>query len=340
MDPKSADERWGFAFSIQKDWGTKVRADIRKAYETGRGYKVAYFVSSRSIRSKDRARVEDELRKEYKIDVRILDRNWIIKEVFENKREAIVKEELHVERITETRIKKGPLDLQKEEDLEAIDKTIEVALASGKHDPSVVDDAIDSAILSRELEKPRVEVDGRFVRAKRLAKEYGSKHQQFDVAYQYAWTTYWWHEDFLTYLSLYQEVERQADPDNVYNLERLSNLWMGLNSLRKHEPKLVSEDFFAARTTFLKNSLETLSKDESKPSASLYARTMRLNIELTEKLFSGQTFDEILRELKKAILESRGLVGYPFKSFIEMLTEIGSALESSPAYDDLFHTIL
>jgi len=339
-DPKSAGERWGFAFSVQKEWGSKVRADVKKAYETGRGYKVAYFVSSRSIRAKDRARVEDELRKKYKIDVRILDRNWILKEVFENKREAIVKEELHVESITETRIKKGPLDLQKEEDLEAIDKAIEEALSNGNRSSSVVNDAIDSAVLSRELEKPRVEVDGRFGRAKRLAKEFGTKHQQFDVAYQFAWTTYWWHEDFPTYLSLYQEAEEQADPDNVYNLERLSNLWMSLNSIRKHDPKSVSEDFFAARTTFLKYSLEALSKDEGKPSASLYAKTMLLNVELTEALFSGQNFDEILRELKKAILESKGLVGYPFKSFIEILTEIGSALESSPAYDDLFNTIL
>lgn len=345
IDPKVNKERWAFAFSIQKDWGVKVREDIKKIYETDRGYKVAYFVSSRSIRAKDRARVEDELKKKYNIDVRILDRNWIIKEVFENKREEIVKKELHLNQITETKIKKGPLDLQREEDLEVLDKKIETTLSENKGSLSVVDDAIGSAILSRELEKPRVEIDGRFDRAERLAQEFGTLYQQFEVAYQRAWTTFWWHEDFSTYVQLYQSVEdRVIDTEHVYNLERLTNLWFGLNTLHnqgKEGKKIVVDEFFNTHTQTLKKKLQEISKEkEEKPNASLNARALLLVIELVEKKFLGQELDKTIISLKKVVEESRNLIGFPFKTLVQILTENGEILEGNPEYQTLFQTIL
>ena len=115
---------------------------------------------------------------------------------------------------------------------------------------------------------------------------------------------------------------------------------MALNGLVIHKPELIDDKYYAKRTKVLKGRLEELSKDASKPSASLFAKTIFLNLKLTEQLFSGQNIDRNLRALKDVVLKSRGLVGYPFKPLIEILTEMGAQLEGSPEYDDLFATIL
>ena len=342
MGDKAAKERWGFAFSIKKDWPPKVKSDIKKIHETGRGYKVAYFVSNQYVPDKKRAEVEDELKKLYDIDVRILDRNWILDKVFRNRREDIVKRELHIDVIEEVKTKKGPLDLQKEENLVVLDKKIERAVSSNQIDNSTVENAIKSAILARELEKPRVDIDGRFGRAERLANKYGSAYQQFEVAYQFAWTTFWWHEDFSTYIDLYQRVENKViNTGNVYNLERLTNLWYGLNNLYHQDKKLVDTNFFYTHTKILKDKLGKISKEkEEKPSASLYAKTLFLEIELVEKRFSGQGIGKTLIGLKEAVVESNNLIGFPFKPLVQILTEISEVLEDNPEYKDLFETIL
>jgi tetratricopeptide (TPR) repeat protein len=326
----------------EKKWGKKVRDDVKKAHDTGRNYKVVFFVSSRSIRAKDKARVQDELSEKYNIDVRILDRTWILDEVFENNREDIVNEELHISNIVETKIKKGPLDLQREEDLESLDKKIKTAISENKINPSTVKDAIESAVLSRELEKPRVEIDGRFVRAERLAKKCGNIYQQFEVAYQNAWTTFWWYEDFSTYIDMYKQAEKiVVNLENVYNLERQINLWFCLNNLCHQVKGVIDKNLLDTHTKILKDQLAKISKEkEKKPSASLYARTLLFQIELAERRYSGEKFGKTLIGLKETVVESRNLIGFPFKSIVDVLTEISEALDDIPEYKDLFNTIL
>ena len=92
---KSGSERWAFAFSAKHDWKPKVKSDIKKIVDTnasGRGYTKIFFVSNQEIPDKKRAEVEDELRLEYKLDIRIFDRNWLLDKVFSsdaNKRVAV-----------------------------------------------------------------------------------------------------------------------------------------------------------------------------------------------------------------------------------------------------------
>ncbi len=42
---EAASERWAFAFSAKKQWITKVRDDVKKIFETKRGYKKAFFIT-------------------------------------------------------------------------------------------------------------------------------------------------------------------------------------------------------------------------------------------------------------------------------------------------------
>src|SRR4029077_12715296 len=93
---EAASERWAFAFSAKKEWRAKIRSDVAKIASTQRGYKKAFFVSSQYIRDKERANVEDELRNRHGLDVRILDRTWILDRVFIARHEALAIEELRL----------------------------------------------------------------------------------------------------------------------------------------------------------------------------------------------------------------------------------------------------
>ena len=84
---ESGQERWAFAFSAKKDWASKVATDVQGITETKRPYTLIYFITNQYVPDKRRARTEDELSTSHGISVRILDRNWILTRVFQNKRE-------------------------------------------------------------------------------------------------------------------------------------------------------------------------------------------------------------------------------------------------------------
>ena len=88
---EASSERWAFAFSAKKDWRTKVQSDIDKIAKTGRGYRKAFFVTNQFVRDKTRGEVEDNLRKKHGLDVRILDRTWILDKVFGSQHEQLAK---------------------------------------------------------------------------------------------------------------------------------------------------------------------------------------------------------------------------------------------------------
>src|SRR6266478_495952 len=55
-----------------------------------------------------------------------------------------------------------------------------------------VTEALIAAKLSRNLERPRTETDGRFLRAIRLAEADGSYRQKLEAKYEQIWTAFWW----------------------------------------------------------------------------------------------------------------------------------------------------
>jgi hypothetical protein len=222
---EAASERWAFAFSAKKRWREKVRSDIAKLVSTRRGYRKAFFVSSQFIPDKARADVEDELRARHDLDVRILDRTWILDRVFTSSHEELAIEELELTTHSRKAVVKGPLDVQRERELEETEKRIRDAGQQQGFGYSVVDDCITAALLSRQLERPRVEIDGRFERAERIAARYGTPHQRLECAYQRAWTAFYWYEDYELFAELYQTVQERAKGSrNSYHLELLSNL--------------------------------------------------------------------------------------------------------------------
>jgi hypothetical protein len=130
---EAASERWGFAFSAKKDWRAKVRSDIAKIASTGRGYAKVIFVTNQYVPDKARASIEDKLRKANSIDVRILDRTWILDRVFGHHHETLAVEELGITTPVRREVRRGPLDTQREQDLEDVERRIQAALQEGAH---------------------------------------------------------------------------------------------------------------------------------------------------------------------------------------------------------------
>lgn len=339
----AAQERWAFAFSAKEDWQAKVKSDIKKIAETKRGYRKAYFLSSRFIPDKLRAQVEDELRKKHKLDVRILDRSWILDRVFQGRHENLAIEELRLSPSLRTSVRQGPQDLEAERALTELENRVTQASREGHFGHQFVTDCIEACKLSRALERPRTETDGRFVRARAAAEKHGTDHQRLLVAYQEAWTSYWWHEDYGVFDRCYLEVEKfAAGTQNPHELELLHNLWIVGEATRQRGELAISPEETKRREDTLARELDRLAKAEGRPSAVLQARTLRLQQELYVHL-RDQRPDKVnatLKKLKGVLRSCEGLVGFPLAPLVEILTEAAQLVGELPAYDDVFETVV
>lgn len=336
---EAASERWGFAFSAKQDWRPKVRSDIAKIALTARGYSKAFFISNQYIPDRVRAEVEDELRNRHSLDVRILDKTWILDRVFQGKHETVAIEELNLASQIRTEVRKGPRDVERENDLERVEKRIQDATQQGHLGHQFVEDCIDAALLARGLERPRTEVDGLFQRAERAAEKYGDKHQQLNAVYQLAWTTYWWYEDLNLFAELYEKVEKHAQgSENAYDIELLTNLWFILMSITRQAGTTEATTHFEERIRTLTAEWDRLSKEELRFSTALQARSQLLLISMTRALPSVPS--SILEDLQTIVRQSEGLVGFPLEPLVRILIEVGDVLDKLPAYTELFETIV
>jgi hypothetical protein len=338
---EASSERWAFAFSTKKQWQAKVREDVRKIVGTGRGYRKVFFVSSQYVPDKSRAKFEDQLSQEFGTDVRILDRNWILDKVFSNHREALAIEHLRLSVSVVNSKRSGPQDSLRESELNELDQRIQDEVGDARARFRLVEDCIRSAELARALERPRTEVDGRFERATEIAEQFGTQGQQIECAYEKARAAYWWYEDYPLFAKAYAEVQQLcAETSNPHELEQLRNLWFILLGAVDRGHLKGDEVYFAGRTDFLKSKLFTLSQNKETPSASLYAGTQLLEVELALSLKTGERVNELLGKIKSILSDCAGLVGYPFECVAKFVIELGDLLQEFSGYPDLFDTVV
>jgi hypothetical protein len=335
----SATERWAFAVSAKRVWRPKIESDIAKIVATNREYTKAFFVSNQFIRDKARAKAEDELRKKYKIDVRIFDRTWILDRVFSGRLENLAIEELGLKTSVRREVRKGPRDTEREQDLEAVEARIADMLQQGRHTPALVEESLLAAELACSLERPRTEVEGLAARAERLAKQYGTPHQFLESAYNRAWTTFWWYEDYAQFAEIYREVEERArDSRNAYDLELWANVYFLLHGAVQHGDLQAAKVDLKSRTTALTTALDRLSQEQERLSAALQARTIRLEMKLL--LAKPESVDGVLRDLTSVVKSSESLVGYPLRPLVKILTELGDVIGNRRAYEELFEILV
>jgi hypothetical protein len=338
---EASQERWAFAFSAKAEWLSKVKSDVKKIAETARGYTKVFFVTNQSIPARKRSSVEDTLSEAHRMDVRILDRTWILERVFGGQHEEIAIEELRVQTLKKRTTRSGPVDTARAAELAEIESRVADAVGAGQFGPKLVDDALDAALLCRSLERPRTEVEGAYARADRIALKYGSLRQQVESAYQWAWTLFWWYEDFPATVDQYEQVEGRAkDSSNIFDLERLSNLLTCLNWHVSSSGNATQVKWYEERTTVLRTELERLSGDGERPSVSLQAHVLLLQNDLLRHGMEGTDPSTAFDELKQVVERSEGLVGFPMKVLVQVVSAVGERIEESPAYDSLFDAVV
>jgi hypothetical protein len=331
-------ERWAFAFSAKENWTGKVRSDVEGLVGTGRSYARFFFVTSRFTRDKTRASIEDELTNAHGVPVTILDRNWILDRVFSGRHQDLAVEELGVSGLRREQTI-GPRDMERGRELEEVEARIRASLADGRRGPALVEDALRAADLVRMMEKPRVEVDGRYDRACRLADDMGIEHQRVRTRYEKAWTSYYWFEDVAALSTMYEEVERLALASrNIYDVELLSNLWTTLHGACLMEFAESAAVDLGPRRARLVERLRDIAADPDRPSAALQARTLLLygdHLTGDKPDFAG-----FFAAARSIVEDSDGLVGFPLEPLVEIVRSFGEWAGEESGYDGLLEVMV
>ena len=337
---EASQERWAFAFSAKKDWIGKVRTDVEKIVQTKRGYKKIFFITNQFVRDKSRAEIEDELRESFNIDVRVFDRTWIVKCIFENKRILLAVETLN---ISDSNIKTetitGPRDYKRNEELKKLEEDINDIEKYSGVEYQLAEDCLKAALIARGLELPRTEVEGRFHRAVRIAEKVDYPSQRLRIFYNNAWTQYWWYDDYNELNRLYSEVEKLAlNSVHSFELELLTNLWQCLYSSVICKKLKQDNANIKSRTKRLKTKLYSLSSDKNRPNNALYAQSLRLIIDFNDLLSKHKPIDSIFEQFREILSKRAGFSEYPVRRDICLIEKMGEIITDNQKFDELFDT--
>ena len=334
----AAQERWAFAFSAKEKWEDKVKDDVKKIVGTGRAYKNIIFVTSRFAKDKKRSEIEDFLSNKYGIPVTIHDRSWIIKEVIENHRKDIAFNYLNVGEAKTDPLRLGPTDYSRTQQLTDIEKAFDDPEAFVGMEVQRVTEALVAAKLSRNMERPRLETDGRFKRAVRLADADGTYRQKLEAKYESIWTAFWWFDDFQFLKSSYPDFEALAlRSGHAVNLELLSNVLQLLVNSVVHKHLSEKECELPERTARLKESLENITADKDSPNNALEARTLLLIMRINQISLSKQPdqLTEVWGEMSAVLEEAKGLGEFRADKLVGFIEVFGDVVGNDPAYNHL-----
>jgi hypothetical protein len=337
-DEAAAKERWAFAFSAKSKWADKVRQDVKGIVETNRGYARIICVTSRPARSKDRAKLEDDLTQLYGIPVFIHDRSWIIQQILEQDRKDLAFNYLQVGHTSNDPLALGPADYSRSRQLAAIEQSLNDPTAFAGIERQSVTECLVAAKLSRQLERPRIETDGRFDRAIRLADKHGSFRQQLEARYEKIWTAYWWFDDVEFFLSSFDEFADFVTPsEHAQNLELLCNLTQLLFNVVIHRLADEGAVQLDARVARVIDALNAAAAIDERPNNKLEAETSLLIIEVNLAMVEGRDNDLAAIWLKfSAVLKrARGMGEFAADRLISIIKVFGQVAGKDAVYNQL-----
>ena len=339
--PSAGTERWAFAFSAKKKWKPKIKADVKSILSTGRDYKLIYFFTNQFVSDKERSSHEDTLSQDAGIPVHIIDRAWIVEKVYEADHRHIETyfAALGIENVQrEKNIRTGPRDTERLEELEELDRQVLDPQRYQGARYQLVEDCLRSAILARSLERPCSEVKSRFVHADRLALDVNYNQQRLRIAYNRAWTAFWWYEDYTEFSQFYENVEQYAEKSTqAHDVDLLRNLWMLLLPSAVSGRIEAQNAKFEPRSQRLATMLEAMVADSTRPNNALQAHTSLILMRTTRALHERR-FDEVedgWRELAEVVDKSDRLVAYSVEHLFNLIRELGEYVDS-PAFDELY----
>lgn len=351
--PSAGKERWAFAISAKHDWKPKVKSDVTKIIKVnadqGRNYTRIFFMSNQYIPDKKRADAEDELRKEFSIDVRILDRNWFIDKVIGNRDNTrIAVETLHLSDNFLDEIKIGAKDALRQQQFDANEQRM---LAADVKASELVKLSLENVMLARELEYPYEKVKGLIHRGERMADTYGLTIDKATAIYEASRTIFWWYDDPDEYVRLYEEYERLAtSTKNIHLFQNLITMWMNLyrlsadkilaksgtdadSSQRYASDPLELASFYNAREHLkvIQEEYNYYISDATKPNTILEANASYFPV----RVFTGDPLDDIIDDLIKLLDQSELHIDLNLENIFKMVVEL-PIFSASNKYDALF----
>lgn len=283
--PNAGKERWAFAFSAKAKWQDKVRSDVKGIIDTGRKYDRIICLTSRFAKSKTRADLEDKLSAQYGVRVTIHDRSWIVDETIDADRKDLAFNYLRVGEAKSDPLRLGPTDYSRLRQLTDIEKSLGDPAGYDGMKHQRVTEALLAAKLSRGLEHPRTEVEGRFMRAVRLADNEGSFQQKLEAQYELIWTAFWWYDDIQLVNGAYEAFEALlGESDHALNVSLLCNLNQLLVNATIHKLLSRSDLKLDERTDRLEARLNAMAADKARPNNSLEAQTSLLTLRINKAL--------------------------------------------------------
>jgi hypothetical protein len=331
-------ERWAFAFSAKKKWAEKARNDVAGIMATQRGYQKIYCITAQFARAKDRARIEDELTKQYGVTVTILDRSWIVEQIIGGDRRDLTFNYLGVGQETASTGRLGPSDYSCSQQLEDIEKAIDNPAAFSGMEIQRVTEALVAAKLSRNLERPRTETDGRFARAVRLAEQDGTQRQKVEASYEWIWTAFWWFDDVAHLNRSYDAFEKVVlDTDHAKNLEFLCNLAQLLFNSIVHQHLTADEANLEERIARLSEKLKIMVADDERPNNALEARTSLLVIEVNQAALKKdpQMVSSLWPQFSEMVRQAKGLGEFSAERLTKLIEVFGNVAGKDPGYAQL-----
>jgi hypothetical protein len=327
-------ERWAFAFSAKKQWIGKIRSDVAGIFETDRRYQRIICVTAQFARAKARAALEDELTAKYGIPVTIYDRSWIVKEVIEGERKDLAYNYLGVGRLVEDGRRLGPKDYSRSQQLEDIEKELSDPATFAGLKMQRAAEALVGAKLSRELERPRHETEGRLIRAIRLAEDGGTFHQKLEAHYESLCTFVWWFDEIEPVNAGYAAFEAMAlSSEHATSLEFLVTLLQHLVNAVLLRVLSAEECDLANRAQRLSKRLAELIEDKERPNNNLQARTLRLNEAMIAR--DHGAISNVWPKFSSILKQAEGLGEFDALRLIKMIEVLGGVARDDPQYTAL-----
>jgi hypothetical protein len=341
---EASQERWAFAFSAKKAWQGKIRQDVDKIVKTNRGHRLIYFISNQFIKDKTRAEEEDKLTKKHNVQVRILDRSWIVDRVFKNGHQQLAIETLGLTEYEKSSCRSlGSRDTQRESELKELEGNIQDPDRYRGVEYQLAEDCMQAALLARNLERPRTEVDGLFDRAERIAEKVNYRQQRMRIAYIRTWSVYFWYDDADGLKNGYDNVEKFAlGSEQSEDIEKLVNLWVLLSSavMFGQLDAAQSQLKLKKRKSTIEAELNRLASNKERPRNALLARIHLLLLNIFDSIGNAQKFDKYLDDLAKILRDDQPLLDYSFESLSEIIQELGKTIPNNKKLDQIFESVL
>ena len=330
----SEKEKWAFAISCKKQWKPKVTTDIEKVANTNRGYTRVLFFSNQFIKSSTRVDIEKDLSNKFNIEVSIFDALWCTNAVFYHGCKDIALDCLNFsDEYKKKREIIGEIDKYRLDRLDEIENSILGVQINGV-DTGYIDELQEACILSRGLERPRIETEGRFSRALRECEYHGSTQQKFNIIYDHAWTSFFWFEDIdAVHKDLLKLKEFVNDNCSVIRIEKMTNILTNL--INAERAGLIDSKKIELEIKYIKELCNTLEKRGDKPSSLLFLRLYIAEQKLISRLLSKEPINEEIDAIRPLLLEAPSHLEISFEAQYQIITNLNKVIDDNPKYEDL-----